>query len=98
MPTGLIVVTPAAGGGGILSLAGHRATLNPRAGTLRSAGAHIGGTALVSFGESANFPLLVAIVVAAYGLAALAHLLAVSVSRRRRETACSSPSASSAAN
>jgi len=141
-----------------------RATLNPRAGTLRSAGAHIGGTArvtvpspdndavthtsaftvvgtlpfpadfgtggidtraaltaraylgaecppslvpaalarhtrlnqdsasaptvptaLVSFGESANFPLLVAIVVAACGLATLAHLLAVSVSRRRRE-------------
>ncbi|HXT91872.1 MAG TPA: FtsX-like permease family protein [Trebonia sp.] len=43
-------------------------------------------SALVSFGESANFPLLVAIVVAVCGLATLAHLLAVSVSRRRKES------------
>ena len=43
-------------------------------------------TALLSFGESANFPLLVAIVVAVSGIAALIHLLAVSVSRRRRES------------
>jgi ABC-type antimicrobial peptide transport system permease subunit len=43
-------------------------------------------TALVSFGESANFPLLVAVVVAVCGLATLAHLLAVSVSRRRKES------------
>jgi ABC-type lipoprotein release transport system permease subunit len=43
-------------------------------------------TALVSFGESANFPLLVAIVVAVCGLATLAHLLAVSVTRRRKES------------
>jgi ABC-type antimicrobial peptide transport system permease subunit len=43
-------------------------------------------TALVSFGESANFPLLIAIVVAVSGIATLAHLLAVSVTRRRRES------------
>ena len=43
-------------------------------------------TALASFGESANFPLLVAIVVAVCGTAALAHLMAVSVGRRRRES------------
>jgi hypothetical protein len=43
-------------------------------------------TALASFGESANFPLLVAIVVAIAGVAALAHLMAVSVGRRRRES------------
>jgi hypothetical protein len=43
-------------------------------------------TALVSFGESANFPLLVAIVVAVSGIATLTHLLVVSVARRRRES------------
>jgi hypothetical protein len=43
-------------------------------------------TALASFGESANFPLIIAIVVATAGLGALAHLLAVSVARRRRES------------
>jgi ABC-type lipoprotein release transport system permease subunit len=43
-------------------------------------------TALVSFGESANFPLLLGIVVAVCGLATLAHLLVVSVSRRRTES------------
>ena len=40
----------------------------------------------MSFGESANFPLLVAIVVAVCGIATLAHLLVVSVARRRRES------------
>jgi predicted lysophospholipase L1 biosynthesis ABC-type transport system permease subunit len=43
-------------------------------------------TALVSFGESANFPLLVAIVVAVSGIATLTHLLVVGVTRRRRES------------
>jgi hypothetical protein len=43
-------------------------------------------TALVSFGESANFPLLIGIVVAACGMAALVHLMVVSVARRRRES------------
>jgi hypothetical protein len=43
-------------------------------------------TALVSFGESANFPLVIGIVVAACGMAALAHLLVVSVARRQQES------------
>jgi hypothetical protein len=42
--------------------------------------------ALVNFGESANFPLLLGGVVALCGLAALAHLLVVSVARRRTES------------
>jgi putative ABC transport system permease protein len=43
-------------------------------------------TALVSFGESANFPLLLGIVVALCGAATLAHLLVASVARRRGES------------
>ena len=43
-------------------------------------------TALVNFGESANFPLLLGGVVALCGAATLAHLLAVSVWRRRRDS------------
>jgi ABC-type lipoprotein release transport system permease subunit len=42
-------------------------------------------TALVSFGESANFPLLLGAILVLCGAASLAHLLAVSVRRRRRE-------------
>jgi putative ABC transport system permease protein len=42
--------------------------------------------ALVNFGESANFPLLLAGVVTLCGLATLAHLLVVSVARRRTES------------
>ena len=42
-------------------------------------------TALVSFGESANFPLLLGAIIVLCGAATLAHLLAVSVRRRRRE-------------
>jgi hypothetical protein len=42
--------------------------------------------ALVNFGASAAFPLLLGGVVAVCGLAALAHLLVVSVTRRRTET------------
>ncbi|HEY2287709.1 MAG TPA: ABC transporter permease [Streptosporangiaceae bacterium] len=42
--------------------------------------------ALVNFGASAAFPLLLGGVVAVCGLAALAHLLVVSVIRRRTET------------
>jgi len=41
--------------------------------------------ALVSFGESANFPLLLGGIVTLCGLATLAHLLVVSVARRRAE-------------
>jgi hypothetical protein len=44
-------------------------------------------TALVNFGESANFPLLLGIIVALCGAATLAHLLVVSVARRRAESA-----------
>jgi ABC-type lipoprotein release transport system permease subunit len=43
-------------------------------------------TALVSFGESANFPLLLGIVVALCGAATLAHLLVASAYRRRSES------------
>jgi hypothetical protein len=42
-------------------------------------------TALVSFGESANFPLLLGAIIVLCGAPTLAHLLAVSVRRRRRE-------------
>ena len=42
--------------------------------------------ALVNFGESAAFPLLLGGVVAVCGLAALVHLLVVSVARRRTES------------
>ncbi len=41
--------------------------------------------ALVNFGESANFPLLLGDIVTLCGLATLAHLLVVSVARRRTE-------------
>jgi hypothetical protein len=41
--------------------------------------------ALLNFGESANFPLLLGGIVALCGLATLAHLLVVSVTRRRAE-------------
>jgi hypothetical protein len=41
--------------------------------------------ALVNFGESANFPLLLGGIVTLCGLATLAHLLVVSVARRRTE-------------
>jgi FtsX-like permease family len=43
-------------------------------------------TALVSFGESADFPLLLGIVVALCGVATLAHLLVASGYRRRGES------------
>ncbi len=43
-------------------------------------------TALVNFGESANFPLLLGGVVTLCGAATLAHLLTVSVWRRRRDS------------
>ena len=43
-------------------------------------------TALVNFGESANFPLLLGAVVTLCAAATLAHLLVVSVRRRRRDS------------
>ncbi|MGO9963604.1 MAG: ABC transporter permease [Acidimicrobiales bacterium] len=42
-------------------------------------------TSLVNFGEAVNFPLVFGAMLALFGAATLAHLLAVSVSRRRRE-------------
>ena len=47
----------------------------------------IAPTALVNFGEAVNFPLIFGAMLAVFGAATLVHLLVVSVSRRRRETA-----------
>ncbi len=43
-------------------------------------------TSLVNFGEAINFPLIFGAILAVFGAATLAHLLVVSVARRRRET------------
>jgi ABC-type antimicrobial peptide transport system permease subunit len=43
-------------------------------------------TSLINFGEAVNFPLIFGAIVAIFGAATIAHLLVVSVSRRRRET------------
>jgi hypothetical protein len=43
-------------------------------------------TALINFGEAVDFPLLFGAIVAIFGAATLAHLLFVSVARRRKET------------
>ena len=42
-------------------------------------------TALVNFGESVNFPLLFGAALSLFGIATMAHLLLVSVARRRAE-------------
>jgi ABC-type lipoprotein release transport system permease subunit len=42
-------------------------------------------TSLINFGEAVNFPLIFGAMLAVLGAATLAHLLVVSVSRRRRE-------------
>jgi hypothetical protein len=42
-------------------------------------------TSLVNFGEAVNFPLIFGVMLAVFGAATLAHLLVVSVSRRRRD-------------
>ena len=42
-------------------------------------------TSLVNFGEAVNFPLIFGAMLAIFGAATLAHLLVVSVARRRRE-------------
>ncbi len=42
-------------------------------------------TSLVNFGEAVNFPLIFGAMLAVVGVATLAHLLLVSVARRRRE-------------
>jgi ABC-type lipoprotein release transport system permease subunit len=43
-------------------------------------------SSLINFGEAVNFPLIFGAVLAVFGAATLAHLLVVSVARRRRET------------
>ncbi len=40
---------------------------------------------LLNFGQAVNFPLIVGLMLAMFGVATLLHLLAVSVARRRRE-------------
>jgi ABC-type lipoprotein release transport system permease subunit len=40
---------------------------------------------IVNFGEAVNFPLIVAIVIALFGIATLVHVLSISVGRRRHE-------------
>ena len=45
----------------------------------------IAPTSLVNFGEAVNFPLIFGVMLAVFGAATLAHLLVVSVSRRRRD-------------
>ncbi len=42
---------------------------------------------LINFGEAVNFPLIVGLMLALFGVATLMHLLVVSVGRRRREVA-----------
>ena len=42
-------------------------------------------TSLINFGEAVNFPLIFGVMLAVFGAATLAHLLVVSVTRRRRE-------------
>jgi ABC-type lipoprotein release transport system permease subunit len=42
-------------------------------------------TSLINFGQAVNFPLIFGAILAVFGAATLAHLLIVSVSRRRRE-------------
>ena len=44
-------------------------------------------TSLINFGEAVNFPLIFGAILVVFGAATLAHLLVVSVSRRRREIA-----------
>jgi hypothetical protein len=41
---------------------------------------------LVNFGQAINFPLILSVIVALFGVATLAHVLVVSVTRRRRES------------
>ena len=77
---GLVLVRAAPGPAGAAALARHVAKDQDNA-TKPTAPA-----ALVNFGASAAFPLLLGGVVAVCGLAALAHLLVVSVARRRSET------------
>ncbi|HEX5290390.1 MAG TPA: ABC transporter permease [Streptosporangiaceae bacterium] len=76
----LVLVRAAPGPAGAAALARHIA------GHRDNASPPTEPAALVNFGASAAFPLLLGGVVAFCGLAALAHLLVVSVTRRRTET------------
>jgi FtsX-like permease family len=78
-PPELVLVHAVPGPAGSAALAGH---IRQYPG---DASRPIVPTALVNFGESANFPLLLGGVVMLCGAATLAHLLAVSVWRRRRD-------------
>ncbi len=79
-----------ANGGGLLAsfVSGPRgqAAINRYLDTYQSVAAlHVTPTSLVNFGEAVNFPLIFGVMLALFGAATLAHLLAVSVARRRRE-------------
>jgi hypothetical protein len=50
------------------------------------ASAPVTPTSLINFGEAVNFPLIFGAIVAIFGATTLAHLLFVSVARRRKET------------
>jgi hypothetical protein len=41
---------------------------------------------LVNFGQAANFPLILSVIIALFGAATLAHVLVVTAARRRRES------------
>ena len=64
---------------------GRRRSTTISTSTRRSPHFPITPTSLVNFGEAVNFPLIFGAMLAVFGAATLAHLLVVSVSRRRRE-------------
>ncbi len=77
------------GGGILVRFASGRqgtAAINRYLDTYRSTAAlSITPTSLINFGEAVNFPLIFGAMLAVVGAATLAHLLVVSVSRRRQE-------------
>lgn len=64
---------------------GHAAIARVIAADQNYDGTPITPTSLVNFGEAVNFPLILGVILAIFGAATLAHLLVVSVGRRRRE-------------
>ncbi len=78
-PSGGLLISTVAGPRG-------RADVNRYIDTFRSISAlPVTPTSLINFGEAVNFPLIFGALLAVFGAATLAHLLLVSVSRRRRE-------------
>ena len=75
----VVLVRAAPGAAGLAALARHIARY-PHL-TYRPAEPNV----LVNFGESVNFPLLLAVALTVFGAATLLHLLLVSVGRRRAE-------------